>query len=502
MVQHISQFHIKAGYASRDGADYFDDRPYATSDVVHQPDAYALAAHLALHYGADTIVDVGCGSARKLIALEGFRKVGVDRGLNLDYCKRSFPNETWVEADLERATGYILEEDLLARSVVICADVVEHLVDPTSLLKLLRRFAGLARAVLITTPDRDLVRGAYDMGPPVNPAHIREWNLDEFVRLLEANDLNPAFVGRTVNNNQDLEKKTIIAIVDGIDVAQVAPSEFRPLALIATYNDRDLVESVVVKLLNDNIDVHILDNWSDDGTFERLREIQASCVGLSLERFPAEGPSRYYEWRAILRRKEEIARTHPGRWIIHQDSDEVRCAPWRQCSFRQGIFSVDRAKFNAIDFTVLDFRPVDDGFVEGADPETALPGFEFGRRPGHFLQIKAWRQGAESVRLAETGGHDAQFSGQRVFPYKFLLKHYPIRSSEQGRRKVFVERRGRFSPQERADGWHIQYDHWQADEHFVWRRDQLITFDQAETPRDFLVELISGIGIVRQDSAI
>ena len=85
---------------------------------------------------------------------------------------------------------------------------------------------------------------------------------------------------------------------------------FCPLAIVATYNDLDIVPQVVGKLLYDGVDVHILDNWSSDGTFETLNELRGRQVGqgsLSIERFPTDGPTRYYDLRSILLRKEEIA---------------------------------------------------------------------------------------------------------------------------------------------------------------------------------------------------
>jgi len=45
-----------------------------------------------------------------------------------------------------------------------------------------------------------------------------------------------------------------------------------------------------------------------------------------------------------------------------------------------------------------------------------------------------------------------------VFPVRFVLRHYPIRSQAHGERKVFAERRPRYAEQERALGWHVQYD--------------------------------------------
>lgn len=492
-------FCIKHGYVARAQASYFDDEPYATSPVIHQPDAYTLAAFLAQRHGADTIIDIGCGSARKLMALQGFRKIGVDFGPNLRYCTRSYPTETWIEADLASARDLAIVDDVVARSVIICADVIEHLVDPTRLLTLLADLSRRASAVIISTPERDLVRGPDDMGPPANPAHVREWNIAEFETLLTSNALAPTFLGLTINNDQDLEKTTILAVVDRSQhyLTTVAPDTFRPLAIVATYNDRDIIVPVTTKLLDDGIDVHVLDNWSNDQSYEALTSLVSSRACLVVERFPDNGPTQHYEWRALLERKDQIAQQHPGRWIIHHDSDEVRCSPWRGMSLRAGLHVADQMGFNAVDFTVCNFRPIDDSFAVGLDPEAAFRFFELAREPAHFVQIKAWRQPNDSVSLALSGGHEAQFAGRRIFPYKFMLKHYELRGSEHARRKVFGERRERYSPRERADGWHNHYDHWKVEDRFLWDRGGLIEFDEERTRREFLIELISGIGIIR-----
>jgi hypothetical protein len=72
--------------------------------------------------------------------------------------------------------------------------------------------------------------------------------------------------------------------------------------------------------------------------------------------------------------------------------------------------------------------------------------------------IKAWKigsavfcsPGAEGMRRNSRVG---EFARKRL-----ILKHYPIRSSEQGARKVLTERVPRFDPVERAMSWHVQYD--------------------------------------------
>ena len=132
----------------------------------------------------------------------------------------------------------------------------------------------------------------------------------------------------------------------------------------------------------------------------------------------------------------------------------------------------------------------------GSDPEHLFTHFEFGRRPGHFVQRKAWRQPSEGVKLADSGGHDAVFRARKPFPYKFLLKHYPLRNPEQAYRKIFLERLPRYNPETMRQGWHVQYNHCTGSDSFMSNHQELTPFSET-TGEEYLVELISGIGIVR-----
>ena len=246
----------------------------------------------------------------------------------------------------------------------------------------------------------------------------------------------------------------------------------RPLAIIATFNDLDIAPQVVRKLLQDGIDVHIIDNWASDGTYEAL----ASLNTLSIERFPPSGPSPYFKLRPILCRKEEIAAQFPGRWIINQDSDEIRCSPWPNVTLSEAIERVDDAGYNAINFDVLSFRPVDDRFRPGNDPESHFRYFEPGN--SSIGQVKAWRQPPQRVTLSTSGGHDVLFDGRRIFHEHFILKHYCFRHPVQARRKI-VERMNRLDPEERAMGWHVHYDKYSHDGDFIWDPGQLRRFSIA-----------------------
>jgi hypothetical protein len=157
---------------------------------------------------------------------------------------------------------------------------------------------------------------------------------------------------------------------------------------------------------------------------------------------------------------------------------------------------VDAAGFTCVDHTVLEFYPVDDLFPFGGDPEAHFRWFDFGRRDDHFAQIKAWKNTGQTVALAKSGGHEVHGS-RRPCPYKFLLKHYPIRSQSHGETKVFQGRKARWDPDERARGWHAHYDAILAGHRFLRDPTTLEFFEEDRFRERYLIERLSGIGIQR-----
>lgn len=169
-----NNFHIKDTYQIRPEPAYCDD---TYIDRLYQPDVYALARS----YGAP-IIDVGCGQGHHYADHVG-KVTGIDYGANLEACRQRFPQHTWIEHDLE--TGLPpLHHSKIKNAVVICADVIEHLVDPTAVLEGLAKWAKWAKAIIISTPDRIRVYGHDHDGPPNNPGHVREWTEAEFLALL------------------------------------------------------------------------------------------------------------------------------------------------------------------------------------------------------------------------------------------------------------------------------------------------------------------------------
>jgi glycosyltransferase involved in cell wall biosynthesis len=272
-----------------------------------------------------------------------------------------------------------------------------------------------------------------------------------------------------------------------------APDDFRVVAIVPTYNEADIIAAVLEDLIREGLDVYVLDNWSTDGT-ERLAARFFGRGLLGIERIPKGGPQSQYELRRSMERIAELSDSLQADWIVVNDADEVRRSPWPGVTLRDAIFTVDRRGFNAIDYTTLIFEPTDDGFPHGGRLDY-FQHFRFGSQPWHFLRINTWKPLGHTMNLADSGGHEVRFEGRRVFPYKFLLKHYPIRSQRHGERKVHLERLPRWSNEERALGWHVHYDHIRKGESFLRDSASLIHFDDRRFHEEFLIERLSGIGI-------
>jgi hypothetical protein len=265
----------------------------------------------------------------------------------------------------------------------------------------------------------------------------------------------------------------------------VMSNDFSVLAILSAFNEEDVIEPVIQHLMSSDISAYLIDDGSTDATVD----IASAWLGKGLraiERFGPK-PEERFDWEAILHRKEAIAREYPASWYIHHDADEIREGPWPGLNLRQSIEYVDSLGFNCIDFRVIHFRPIDDGFRSGSDPAEYFLFYE-DAEDFDQIQLKCWKA-APDVDLAGSGGHEAQFEGRRVFPIKFLLRHYPIRGALHGQRKVFDERLPRFREEERARGWHVQYNRFADGEaKMIFETSELKRFDREALRLELMVE--------------
>ena len=415
------------------------------------PDAYGLVDHIATSLGCRRIVLLGRERAGRI---EARHSAGSD-------------------------------------SVVICPRL-DAAANPEDLLKTLRDLLYEAPYAVVTALDRMCAPGT----PRGRHSGVARWSLDEFTGLLNSAGLEVMFSGFTTSNGRHRQKDALIAVVCSARAPVAAPPQFRVLALIYAYNEEDVIASTIEHLAGQGVELHLVDNWSTDGT----AQVAERYLGRGLRaitRFPEEGPSPTFDLHALLQHVEHLAAKTDADWIVRQDADEMRESPWPGVDLRQALYQVDQEGFNAVDHTVLDFPPTGAGPAVETRVQDRLKRFEFGARPGHFVQIKAWKRQVLPVDLASSGGHQVRFPDRRVYPFKFLLRHYPIRSQEHGERKVVLERQQRVDRFARdVRGWHTHYEKMAKQSSFVRNPGDLLLFDGDTFYTEYVVERLSGVGIV------
>lgn len=145
---------------------------------------YRLARDLARRRGAKSVLDVGSGPGTKirdLIEPLGVDLALVDQPSTRPIAERTLPGATFVAADLSE-----IDLDLGRRfDLIVCSDVVEHLLDPDPCVAFVRAHLEPRGLALFSTPDRERLRGANCLESP-HPEHVREWSGSEFRAYLES----------------------------------------------------------------------------------------------------------------------------------------------------------------------------------------------------------------------------------------------------------------------------------------------------------------------------
>ncbi len=168
-LQPKSFFCIKAGYHEGREVEKFDDRQNTDQ---WQRNVYESALELIKKNNGKSVVDVGCGSGYKLMHLfENFETTGIELAETCHWLKLNYPGKKWME--FENTDPGQLQTDM-----IICSDVIEHVQNPDSLMDFLKKIKF--RWLVLSTPERNRVRGERDFGPPENTSHYREWSDTEF----------------------------------------------------------------------------------------------------------------------------------------------------------------------------------------------------------------------------------------------------------------------------------------------------------------------------------
>lgn len=284
--------------------------------------------------------------------------------------------------------------------------------------------------------------------------------------------------------------------IGGKHVALKKVAKKRVLAVITAYNEEDIIKHAIGHLLENGIHVHVVDNWSTDATYNIVKKISKNDQRVRVSRWPKnrnDKDAQEFALKEVLKNETKVFKKFSEfDWFIHHDADEIRESPWSGANLQEAISLVDSYGYNAIDFSIINFRPVDDAFEQAGSLEGSFAYFEHAYTPGSQVQIKCWKNQQQEFDIVSSYGHEAKFNDRRVYPLKFLLKHYPLRSESHAKRKIAKERIPRFNHEERTSGAHWHYDGIAGQEKFLWNKDELLLFDN-EFYQNSLFEKFFGV---------
>jgi uroporphyrinogen-III synthase len=444
--------------------------------IQWQPDLFPFAAFLAERFECARAIVVGEPTANELKHLYLQAEiVGLVPESELSNYSRKYKFASWLSLT---SSANLLADDLVKDAIIVCKKIEDFANEP--LLENLKAWLKHAQVCVLTTEGAGTTT-------------------EELESQLRQHGLNVEFIGHTASNDVDYAKNTIMAVITRepfLKNVVAAPDDFRVVAFLAAYNEEDIIVQSIEKWTDQGVRVHVIENWSTDSTYNLAKQLEKD-LPVTVERFPADGPSDYFDWGAILQRIEVLAGQIEADWFVRRGADEILVSPWPRVSYRDALYLADRLGFNCIDHTIVEFHPVDNGFVAGVDHEQYFKHFDL-KHLSHAKQRKAWKNTGQPITTIPSAGHDVVFAGRRIFPFKFLLKHYSFRSQSQAERKVFRERKARWNPKERSQGWHIHYDSMKSGHQFVQPPDAKEIFEEAHFNNNYLVERLSGIGTNRK----
>lgn len=203
----------------------------------------------------------------------------------------------------------------------------------------------------------------------------------------------------------------------------------RMLGVLLCYNDADILADVIEHLLINDHDLVVWDHGSTDGTAAVLDRYKAYFVE---RRFIPRSVDFYGLYQAMSQNLiDHHIRSYD--WISWPDQDEILEGPDRSQSYAKHVSEVLAHGFDWVAFNNFNFWWTQNDKAAISSPI---------RRVRHYAlfgdcapRIRAWRAGCTNIRLFN---HN-ELPGRR-FESNFNLRHYPMRSAQQMKRRIDADR--------------------------------------------------------------
>ena len=205
----------------------------------------------------------------------------------------------------------------------------------------------------------------------------------------------------------------------------------RLLGVLLCYNDADILEEAIGHLREHGHEIVAWDHGSTDETPNVLRRLRDELI--ELRTIPREFD--FYRLYPEMSRHLMSSYVRKFDWISWPDQDEFLEGPDRSRPYREWIDEVYDSPYDWIQFRNMNYWWTTD------DDPTIASGVERVRHYSLFgdcaPRIRSWRSSSTNEREFN---HNPPAGVQ--YPKLFNLRHYPMRSAEQMKRRLEVDRSG------------------------------------------------------------
>ena len=235
--------------------------------------------------------------------------------------------------------------------------------------------------------------------------------------------------------------------------------------ILFCYNEEQILPYTLGHYLSQGIDLVIFDNESTDSSLfliDSARKNNPAYYGRILDVISIK--TQGYEWTKILAEACRFMHQHLSQyeWILLIDADAFYDSPVEGMSLTDFINFSGLQGYNVLDGSLLEFYP-----TEQDDPSIKSPieRLKYYRTPHDtWLEPKLFSQQKifkyhPSIDFYTMGGHVCLRDRPKLCFIPFIYRHYPWLSYKHGLKKIFIDRKPRYTADRRTDFTsHPQYN--------------------------------------------
>lgn len=220
------------------------------------------------------------------------------------------------------------------------------------------------------------------------------------------------------------------------------------LAILAIRNEELYIKYCLNNLISQGFEVYIIDNDSDDNGVKIAKKYLNKGV-VTIDKLNTGG---VFDLAKMMEYKADIANNYVSDWFMHTDADEIRLPHPPFKTIKEALVTVESLGYNAVNFHLFNFMPVDDKSYINRDYEKEMLYYYF-HSSEPFSQIKLWKNIGSKASFGVSGGHRVNFDGIKVYPNSFIIKHYMFLSKEHAIEK-YSKQRKYLEENVKKYGWH------------------------------------------------